>query len=99
MTSDNLLATSFLRHDAATQCCGFALTHVPPQSGGAAEGLSLEALRRAATGPSAAERRDAERRRATLNNAFRTAPFDQLQHITQPKVNNHYSVCSSNTVL
>ncbi|KAF9799880.1 hypothetical protein SFRURICE_017115 [Spodoptera frugiperda] len=52
---------------------------------GTASCVSLEALRRAAGGPSAAERRDAERRRATLNNAFRTAPFDHLLHITQPK--------------
>ncbi|KAJ8709972.1 hypothetical protein PYW07_009338 [Mythimna separata] len=55
------------------------------RSSGSGGGVSLEALRRAATGPGAAERRDAERRRATLNNAFRTAPFDQLLHITQPK--------------
>nr|XP_049701457.1 protein EFR3 homolog cmp44E isoform X1 [Helicoverpa armigera] len=61
------------------------LNDVPPQSGGSQSGVSLEALRRAAGGPSGAERRDAERRRATLNNAFRTAPFDQLLHITQPK--------------
>ncbi|XP_049879881.1 protein EFR3 homolog cmp44E isoform X2 [Pectinophora gossypiella] len=50
-----------------------------------AETVSLEALRRAATGPSEAERRESERRAATLNNAFRTAPFDQLLHLTQPK--------------
>ncbi|KOB66658.1 EFR3 cmp44E-like protein [Operophtera brumata] len=50
------------------------------------ESISLEALRRAAGGPSDAERRDAERRRATLNNAFRTAPFDHLLTLTQPKV-------------
>lgn len=56
------------------------------QANGTASCVSLEALRRAAGGPSAAERRDAERRRATLNNAFRTAPFDHLLHITQPKV-------------
>ncbi|XP_028166853.1 protein EFR3 homolog cmp44E isoform X2 [Ostrinia furnacalis] len=50
-----------------------------------AESVSLEALRRAAGGPSDAERREAERRRATLNNAFRTAPFQHLREITQPK--------------
>ncbi|KAF9410590.1 hypothetical protein HW555_010357 [Spodoptera exigua] len=55
------------------------------RANGVASCVSLEALRRAAGGPSAAERRDAERRRATLNNAFRTAPFDHLLHITQPK--------------
>ncbi|KAJ8710898.1 hypothetical protein PYW08_009413 [Mythimna loreyi] len=55
------------------------------RSSGSGGGVSLEALRRAAGGPGAAERRDAERRRATLNNAFRTKPFDQLLHITQPK--------------
>ncbi|XP_050552340.1 protein EFR3 homolog cmp44E isoform X1 [Spodoptera frugiperda] len=55
------------------------------RANGTASCVSLEALRRAAGGPSAAERRDAERRRATLNNAFRTAPFDHLLHITQPK--------------
>ncbi|KAJ2940931.1 hypothetical protein O0L34_g10192 [Tuta absoluta] len=49
------------------------------------EQISLEALRRAATGPSEAEKREAERRKATLNNAFRTQPFDQLMHVTQPK--------------
>ncbi|XP_050667955.1 protein EFR3 homolog cmp44E isoform X2 [Leptidea sinapis] len=49
------------------------------------ENVSLEALRRAAGGASDAERRDAERRRASLNNAFRTAPFHHLLHITQPK--------------
>ncbi|XP_072947981.1 protein EFR3 homolog cmp44E [Epargyreus clarus] len=49
------------------------------------ESVSLEALRRAASGPTDAERRDAERRRATLNNTFRTAPFDHLLHLTQPK--------------
>ncbi|CAG4939779.1 unnamed protein product [Colias eurytheme] len=49
------------------------------------ENVSLEALRRAASGPSEAERRDAERKRVTLNNTFRTAPFDHLLHITQPK--------------
>lgn len=52
---------------------------------GSGESVSLEALRRAAGGPSEAERRDAERKRATLNNAFRTAPFDHLLHITAPK--------------
>lgn len=50
------------------------------------ESISLEALRRAANGPSDAERRDAERRKATLNNAFRTAPFGHLLDLTQPKV-------------
>ncbi|XP_048000935.1 protein EFR3 homolog cmp44E isoform X3 [Leguminivora glycinivorella] len=49
------------------------------------ESVSLEALRRAATGPSDAERREAERRRASLNSAFRTAPFDHLVNLTQPK--------------
>ncbi|XP_073962514.1 protein EFR3 homolog stmA [Choristoneura fumiferana] len=49
------------------------------------ESVSLEALRRAAGGPSEAERREAERRRATLNSAFRTAPFDHLLHLTQPE--------------
>ncbi|XP_022116306.2 protein EFR3 homolog cmp44E isoform X2 [Pieris rapae] len=49
------------------------------------ENVSLEALRRAASGPSDAERRDAERRKVSLNNTFRTAPFDHLLHITQPK--------------
>ncbi|CAF4873001.1 unnamed protein product [Pieris macdunnoughi] len=49
------------------------------------ENVSLEALRRAASGPSEAERRDAERRKVSLNNTFRTAPFDHLLHITQPK--------------
>ncbi|XP_061724151.1 protein EFR3 homolog cmp44E isoform X2 [Cydia pomonella] len=49
------------------------------------ESVSLEALRRAATGPSEAERREAERRRASLNSAFRTAPFDHLVSLTQPK--------------
>ncbi|CAH3941139.1 unnamed protein product [Pieris brassicae] len=49
------------------------------------ESVSLEALRRAASGPSEAERRDAERRKVSLNNTFRTAPFDHLLHITQPK--------------
>ncbi|KAI8433002.1 hypothetical protein MSG28_013879, partial [Choristoneura fumiferana] len=50
------------------------------------ESVSLEALRRAAGGPSEAERREAERRRATLNSAFRTAPFDHLLHLTQPEL-------------
>ncbi|XP_052748022.1 protein EFR3 homolog cmp44E isoform X2 [Galleria mellonella] len=50
-----------------------------------AAGVSLEALRRAAGGPSDAERRELERRRATLNNAFRTAPFHHLLTLTQPK--------------
>ncbi|XP_037298619.1 protein EFR3 homolog cmp44E-like isoform X2 [Manduca sexta] len=50
------------------------------------ESVSLEALRRAALGPSEAERREAERRRATLNNTFRTAPFDHLLALTQPEV-------------
>ncbi|KAJ0171601.1 hypothetical protein K1T71_013151 [Dendrolimus kikuchii] len=49
------------------------------------ESVSLEALRRAANGPSEMERRDAERRKATLNNAFRTAPFGHLVDLTQPK--------------
>ncbi|XP_039747031.1 protein EFR3 homolog cmp44E isoform X1 [Pararge aegeria] len=49
------------------------------------ENVSLEALRRAASGPSEAEKREAERRKVTLNNAFRTAPFDHLLHLTQPK--------------
>ncbi|CAH2986675.1 unnamed protein product [Chilo suppressalis] len=49
------------------------------------ESVSLEALRRAATGPTEAERREAERRKATLNNAFRTAPFNTLLTLTQPK--------------
>ncbi|CAH2057455.1 unnamed protein product, partial [Iphiclides podalirius] len=57
------------------------VTRHAPQS----ESVSLEALRRAASGPSEAERRDAERRKASLNNAFRTAPFDYLLHLTQPK--------------
>ncbi|XP_026494473.1 protein EFR3 homolog cmp44E isoform X1 [Vanessa tameamea] len=52
---------------------------------GGGESVSLEALRRAASGPSEAERREAERRRATLNDTFRTAPFDHLLLITQPK--------------
>ncbi|XP_045455930.1 protein EFR3 homolog cmp44E [Melitaea cinxia] len=52
---------------------------------GASEGVSLEALRRAAGPPGDAERREAERRRAALNDAFRTAPFGQLLAITQPK--------------
>ncbi|KAM3958163.1 protein EFR3 homolog stmA [Aphomia sociella] len=47
--------------------------------------VSLEALRRAAGPPGDAERRDAERRRATLNNAFRTAPFQRLVALTQPQ--------------
>ncbi|CAH0718007.1 unnamed protein product, partial [Brenthis ino] len=51
----------------------------------ASELVSLEALRRAALPPGEAERREAERRRATLNCAFRTAPFDHLLHLTQPK--------------
>ncbi|XP_059061273.1 protein EFR3 homolog cmp44E [Achroia grisella] len=50
-----------------------------------AESVSLEALRRAAGGPSDAERRELQRRRATLNNAFRTAPFTHLVALTQPK--------------
>ncbi|CAK1543350.1 unnamed protein product [Leptosia nina] len=49
------------------------------------ENVSLEALRRAASGPTEAERRDAERKKVSLNNTFRTAPFDHLLHITQPK--------------
>ncbi|XP_068625204.1 protein EFR3 homolog cmp44E [Battus philenor] len=49
------------------------------------DSVSLEALRRAAHGPSEAEKREAERKRATLNNTFRTAPFDYLLHLTQPK--------------
>ncbi|CAB3246592.1 unnamed protein product [Arctia plantaginis] len=49
------------------------------------ESAHLEAWRRAAGGPSEAERRDLQRRRATLNSAFRTAPFDHLKHITAPK--------------
>ncbi|XP_053617864.1 protein EFR3 homolog cmp44E isoform X2 [Plodia interpunctella] len=49
------------------------------------ESVSLEALRRAATGPSEAERREAERQKATLNYAFRTAPFQHLVAMTQPK--------------
>ncbi|CAG4951815.1 unnamed protein product [Parnassius apollo] len=49
------------------------------------DSVSLEALRRAAHGPSEAEKREAERRKATLNNTFRTAPFDYLLHLTQPK--------------
>ncbi|XP_060807321.1 protein EFR3 homolog cmp44E isoform X1 [Amyelois transitella] len=49
------------------------------------ESVSLEALRRAATGPTDAERREAERKKATLNYAFRTAPFQHLVAMTQPK--------------
>ncbi|XP_013181895.1 PREDICTED: protein EFR3 homolog cmp44E isoform X2 [Papilio xuthus] len=49
------------------------------------DSVSLEALRRAANGPSEAEKREAERKKASLNNTFRTAPFDYLLHLTQPK--------------
>ncbi|XP_041988763.1 protein EFR3 homolog cmp44E isoform X2 [Aricia agestis] len=49
------------------------------------ENVSLEALRRAACGPTEADKREAERRRANLNNTFRTAPFDHLLTLTQPK--------------
>ncbi|XP_061380450.1 protein EFR3 homolog cmp44E isoform X3 [Danaus plexippus] len=52
---------------------------------GQSESVSLEALVSAARGPSEAERKDAERRRATLNNTFRTAPFTSLLRLTQPK--------------
>ncbi|XP_048484194.1 protein EFR3 homolog cmp44E [Plutella xylostella] len=49
------------------------------------EAISLESLRRAAGGPTEAERREAERKRGELNNTFRTRPFDQLLHATMPK--------------
>lgn len=49
------------------------------------ECVSLEALRAAAAGPSEAQRREEERKRAVLNSTFRTAPFEHLLQITQPK--------------
>ncbi|OWR42406.1 hypothetical protein KGM_212664 [Danaus plexippus plexippus] len=61
------------------------LTTVQFDHSGQSESVSLEALVSAARGPSEAERKDAERRRATLNNTFRTAPFTSLLRLTQPK--------------
>ncbi|KAI8432998.1 hypothetical protein MSG28_013879 [Choristoneura fumiferana] len=91
MFQQNLTVECLLQQMALCECLKASgldpsrLQAPSPYAAGSVESVSLEALRRAAGGPSEAERREAERRRATLNSAFRTAPFDHLLHLTQPE--------------